>query len=380
MDTPGSQDVTELLAAWGGGDRTALERLVPLVYAELKRIARRHLFREVDGHILQTTALVHEAYLKMVSGPTAKWQDRAHFFAVSSQQMRRILVDAARSRLRKKRGGDAPVISLDDAPTLSFSRAAEFVALDDALNELATLEPRRSRVVEMRYFGGMSMEETAAVLNLSPASVLRDWNAAKAWLYTELNRTGPAGDSGTGSMNAERYGQIDALAEAALKLEGSQRADFVQRACGSDQELLEQVNALLRGYDSAGDFLEEPALKAWARDIAKATPEASLAGKQLGRYLVKSRLGAGGIGEVWLAQDQELGRDVALKFLSRELAGDSDQARRFRQEARTASALSHSNLVTIFDISEFEGRQFIAQEYIRGKTVREALGSGPFEV
>lgn len=190
MESPGSQDITELLAAWGGGDMAAFERLVPLVYAELKRIARRHMFRESEGHILQTTALVHEAYMKLVSRPGAKWQDRAHFFAVSSQQMRRILVDAARSRLRKKRGGDAPVISLDDAPTLSSSRAAEFVALDEALNELASLDERRSRVVEMRYFGGMSVEETAAVLNLSSATVLRDWNAAKAWLYTQLNRTG----------------------------------------------------------------------------------------------------------------------------------------------------------------------------------------------
>jgi RNA polymerase sigma-70 factor, ECF subfamily len=191
LDTPGSQDITELLAAWGGGDQSALERLIPLVYAELKRIARRHMFRESEGHILQTTALVHEAYMKLISSPGAKWQDRAHFFAVSSQQMRRILVDAARSRLRRKRGGDAQVVSLDDAPALSASRAAEFVALDDALNELSSLDPRRSRVVEMRYFGGMSMEETAAVLNLSPATVLRDWNAAKAWLYTQLNRTGP---------------------------------------------------------------------------------------------------------------------------------------------------------------------------------------------
>jgi RNA polymerase sigma factor (TIGR02999 family) len=190
LDTPGSQDITELLVAWGGGDQAAFERLVPLVYAELKRIARRHMFRESEGHILQTTALVHEAYMKLVSDPGAKWQDRAHFFAVSSQQMRRILVDAARSRLRKKRGGDAPVISLDDTPMLSSSRAAEFVALDDALNELAALDERRSRVVEMRYFGGMSVEETAAVLNLSPATVLRDWNAARAWLYTQLNRTG----------------------------------------------------------------------------------------------------------------------------------------------------------------------------------------------
>lgn len=190
MESSGSQDITELLAAWGGGDMAAFERLVPLVYGELKRIARRHMFRESEGHILQTTALVHEAYMKLVSNPSAKWQDRAHFFAVSSQQMRRILVDAARSRLRKKRGGDAPVISLDDVPTLSSSRASEFVALDEALNELAALDERRSRVVEMRYFGGMSVEETAAVLNLSPATVLRDWNAAKAWLYTQLNRTG----------------------------------------------------------------------------------------------------------------------------------------------------------------------------------------------
>ena len=189
MDTPGSHDITELLAAWGGGDQAAFERLVLLVYAELKRIARRHMLLESEGHILQTTALVHEAYMKLVSNPGAKLQDRAHFFAVSSQQMRRILVDAARSRLRKKRGGDAPVFSLDDVPTLSASRAAEFVALDDALNELALLDARRSQVVEMRYFGGMSMEETAAVLGVSPATVLRDWNAAKAWLYAQLNRT-----------------------------------------------------------------------------------------------------------------------------------------------------------------------------------------------
>jgi RNA polymerase sigma-70 factor (ECF subfamily) len=196
LNTPDSADITELLAAWGGGDQTAFEQLVPLVYSELKRMARRYMFRESEGHLLQTTALVHEAYVKLVSQSGAKWQDRAHFFAVSSQQMRRILVDAARSRLRKKRGEDAEVVSLDDAPMLSSSRAAEFVALDDALNELATLEPRRSRVVEMRYFGGMSVEETAAALNLSPDTIMRDWKAAKAWLYTQLNGTGHQGSPG----------------------------------------------------------------------------------------------------------------------------------------------------------------------------------------
>ena len=193
MGDSSGQEITELLAAWGGGDQTAFERLVPLVYAELKRMARRHLYRESEGHILQTTALVHEAYMKLVSQKDAKWQNRAHFFAVSSQQMRRILVDAARARLRQKRGSDAVVVSLEDAPTLSSSRAAEFVALDDALQELARLDPRRSRVVEMRYFGGMSVEEAATALSLSPDTVMRDWKAAKAWLYTELNRVGRPG-------------------------------------------------------------------------------------------------------------------------------------------------------------------------------------------
>jgi RNA polymerase sigma factor (TIGR02999 family) len=190
VGTHDSEDITELLEAWGEGDEAAFERLVPLVYTELRRMARRHMYRESEGHLLQTTALVHEAYLKLVSQKNAKWQNRAHFFAVSSQQMRRILVDAARSKLRQKRGADAPVVSLDDAPELSVSRAAEFVALDDALERLAQLDPRRARVVEMRYFGGMSVEETAAALNISGDTVIRDWKAAKAWLFAELNRSG----------------------------------------------------------------------------------------------------------------------------------------------------------------------------------------------
>jgi RNA polymerase sigma factor (TIGR02999 family) len=161
-----------------------------MVYAELKRLARRHMCRESDDHLMQTTALVHEAYLRMVTGKPVKWQNRVHFFAVSSLQMRRILVDAARARLRQKRGGDAPVISLEEAPALSVERASEFVALDDALNELAKLDERRSRVVEMRHFGGMTIEDTAAALGVSLETVNRDWKAAKAWLHAELNRGG----------------------------------------------------------------------------------------------------------------------------------------------------------------------------------------------
>jgi eukaryotic-like serine/threonine-protein kinase len=181
-------------------------------------------------------------------------------------------------------------------------------------------------------------------------------------------------------MNLERYRQIDALAEAALQVESSRRQEFLQRACGSDQDLLERVSALLRGYETSQDFLDEPAFEAWARDVAAIAAEPSLAGRRVGRYLITSRLGAGGIGEVWLAEDTELARQVALKFLSPDLAGDSEQARRFRREARAASSQNHPNLVTIYDIGEFEGRQFIAQEYICGKTVRETLAAGPIAV
>lgn len=189
MDTVGSHEITQLLAAWSDGDEAAFARLVPLVYRELKILARRHMRRENEGHVLQTTALVHEAYLKLVKQKGARWENRIHFFAISGQQMRRILVDAARAQQRQKRGADAVMISLDDAPTLTDSRAAEFIALDDVLNELAKLDERRCRVVEMRYFGGLSIEETAAVLKVSVETVMRDWKAAKAWLYLQLNKT-----------------------------------------------------------------------------------------------------------------------------------------------------------------------------------------------
>ena len=178
-------------------------------------------------------------------------------------------------------------------------------------------------------------------------------------------------------MNQERYEQIDALAQAALKMGGAERLDFLHRACGSDQDLFQRVNVLLRAYETASDFLERPAFEAWARDLAQATSRPTPAGCTVDRYVVTSQLGAGGIGEVWLAKDAELGREVALKFLSPELGGDSEQARRFRQEARAASSLSHPNLVTVYDIGEFQGMQFIAQECISGKTVREALAEGP---
>jgi RNA polymerase sigma-70 factor, ECF subfamily len=174
-----------LLRAWSDGDRGALDRLTPIVYNELRRLARRYMTGERLGHSLQATALVNEAYLRLMDYKGMQWQNRAHFFAVSAQLMRRILVDHAR-RHNLKRGGDVQHISLEETALVGGDRAADLVGLDDAMNALARLDPRKVEVVEMRFFGGLSVEETAEVLKVSPVTVLRDWRTAKAWLYREL--------------------------------------------------------------------------------------------------------------------------------------------------------------------------------------------------
>lgn len=181
-----SPSVTELLRAWGDGDESALGELTPLVYDKLHRLAHSYMSREQDGHTLQTTALINEVYLRLVDMQGVRWQDRAHFFAVSAQIMRRILVDFARSRISEKRGGGAFAISLDDAPSLSCESHNSVVALDDALKALASVDERKSKVVELRFFGGLSLDETAEVLQVSSDTVLRDWKFAKSWLLREI--------------------------------------------------------------------------------------------------------------------------------------------------------------------------------------------------
>jgi RNA polymerase sigma-70 factor, ECF subfamily len=184
-----SPDITELLLAWSGGDGEALEKLTPLVYQELRRLAGAYLRRERSNHTLQPTALAHEAYLKLIDQQNVSWQNRAHFFGVAAQLMRRILVDHARARLAEKRGGVDQRFSLDDAIHLSDQRANEVVALDETLKTLAAVDAQKSRVVELKYFGGLTLEEIAEVLGVSRATVIREWRMAKAWLYSELKRT-----------------------------------------------------------------------------------------------------------------------------------------------------------------------------------------------
>ena len=182
MGDRAQKSVTQLLAAWGDGDQAALDQLVPMVYEELRRLARSYMRRERQNHTLQTTALVNEAYVRLVDQKHVRWQNRAHFFAISAQLMRRILVDHARRRGYQKRGGGALQVTLAGAESLTDERTPDLVALDEALTSLAEIDPRRSQVVELRFFGGLSIEETAEVLKLSPTTVERDWTIAKAWL------------------------------------------------------------------------------------------------------------------------------------------------------------------------------------------------------
>src|SRR6266516_1798089 len=181
-----SDKVNQLLVEWSAGDQQALEKLLPLIYNELRRLAHNFLYRERPGHTLQTTALVHEAYLKLIDQNDARWQNRAHFFAIAAQAMRRILIDSARKHAAAKRGGPQAELSLDEVADIALEPDINLLKLDEALNELAKIDSRQSRIVELRYFGGLTIEETAEVISVSPATVKREWMMARAWLHQEI--------------------------------------------------------------------------------------------------------------------------------------------------------------------------------------------------
>jgi RNA polymerase sigma factor (TIGR02999 family) len=185
--TPSSSNVTQMLRDWSNGDREVLDKLIPIVYAELRRQAAGYLRRERPGHTLQTTALIHEAYLRLINQKDVRWQNRAHFYAISAKLMRHILVDHARSRQAAKRGGSNIKLPLEEAMIASKGREVDLVVLDEALESLAAIDPQQSRVVELKFFSGLSVEETAEVLGVSPRTVKRDWNMAKAWLRREIS-------------------------------------------------------------------------------------------------------------------------------------------------------------------------------------------------
>jgi len=184
--SPAPENVTKLLVAWGDGDEAARDELMPLVYQELHRLAHHYMNRERPGHTLQTSALVNEAFVRLIDQKEVRWQNRAHFFGIAAQMMRRILVDYARSRHYAKRGGSAQQVSFNEALIVTEERTAEVLALDDALKGLAEFDPRKSQIVELRFFGGLSIDETAEILKVSPGTVMRDWTLAKAWLRKQI--------------------------------------------------------------------------------------------------------------------------------------------------------------------------------------------------
>lgn len=187
-----TENVSQLLQEWSKGDQQALEELLPLIYNELRQLAHNFLYRERPGHTLQTTALVHEAYLKLIDQRDARWQNRSHFFAIAAQAMRRILIDSARRHAAMKRGGPQEKLSLDEVPNVSIEPNLKLLALDEALNALAEVDPEQSRIVELRYFGGLTIDETAEVMKTSPATVKREWAMARAWLHQALTSNGAA--------------------------------------------------------------------------------------------------------------------------------------------------------------------------------------------
>lgn len=193
MDSPARNDVTELLVAWSSGNQAARDQLMTVVYDELHRLAQRYMRRESPGHTLQTSALLNEAFLRLVDQKNVRWQNRAQFYGIAAQMMRRILVDYARSRNYAKRGGGARALSLDEALILSDARNDQVVNLHEALERLTEVDSRKSQMVELRFFGGLSVEETAEVLGVSPGTVMRDWTLAKAWLHREMSSTAPDG-------------------------------------------------------------------------------------------------------------------------------------------------------------------------------------------
>lgn len=206
--TSSPQSVTKLLIEWRNGDETALDKLIPLVYEEMRRLARYYMRRERPGHTLQTTALINEAYLRLVDHKGMRWQNRAHFYAVAAQAMRRILVDHARSRRSAKRGGGVPTLQLDQAETLVVRQAADLISLDEALTELAAFDQRKAQVVELRYFGGTSVEETAEALGVSEVTVMRDWRAAKAWLLRTIGHHEAAEISSDGMTKNKKLSRL----------------------------------------------------------------------------------------------------------------------------------------------------------------------------
>ena len=312
--------------------------------------------------------MLDDAYLQLGDKTHPQWQNRAHFFAVAAQLMRRIMVDHATQRQALKRGGGAIRVTLDEAAAVTQTRADELLALDEALEKLATFDRRKAEVVEMRYFGGLTMEEIAEVLKVHVNTVARDWTAARAWLLAALS-----GENDGCNLSVGRIAPTSSTLR--LNNHASERAALLDRVCNGDAALRNKVELLLKYHDQVGDFIASPAFEI-APEFLLDDADA-LIGQHLGHYRIESVLGVGGMGVVYLAHDEQLGRNVALKLLPQSLVSNEVQLERLKREARTASSLNYPNIVTIHEIGEVSGIHYIATEFIEGPTLRERMTRGP---
>ncbi len=358
-------EITNLLRAWGSGDEAALARLTEHVYPELRLMARRYMKNEAQGNTLQATALVHEVYLRLVDVTNVEWQARAQFFAIAAQMMRRILVDAARTRGSRRRDGIPPKVNLDESAVLSPAAERSILALDEALTAFSQVAPRQAKVVELRYFGGLTEEEIEAALKISPRTIRRDWDFAKSWLLRELrpyNRKA----IGTPDMTPERFRQIEELYHAAREATADERAALLAQ---TDPELRREVESLF-AQRTGGEFLERPAVQNAPELLEDATVTSVAAGACLGPYRIESKLGEGGMGEVFRAVDTRLGRAVAIKTTREQFSA------RFEREARAISSLNHPNICTLHDV----GPNYLVMELVEGETLAARLKNGPLPV
>ena len=327
---PADADITQLLVAWSNGDAEAFDRLEPAVHHELHRLASRYMAGERPGHVLQTTALLNEAYMRLVDWKDVRWQNRAHFFGLAATMMRRILVDAARTSGRAKRGAGAVHVSLSEAADVPATNNLDLLALDDALTALDRLNPRHSRVVELRFFAGLSFEEKAHVLGVSARyrSTRLEPGAGMAVSRAESDQ---------GTVTPEQYERAGGYFHAALAVPVEHRSAFLVSACAGEDELRQEVESLLAAHDGAGLFIERPTMEAGPAAFISAHGRTIEPPNRIGRYEIIALIGRGGMGEVYRARDATLGRDIALKLLRSTSLADADAVRRFEREARAAS-------------------------------------------
>ena len=336
---------------------------MPLVYKELRDIARRYLRKEKPGHTLQGTALVHEAYLRLVDQSRTDWKSRAHFYGVAATIIRNILVDHARGRQAGKRGGAMSSISLDDAVAIPRKRDRELIAVDDALLNLSQFDPQQSRIVELRFFGGLTIEETSEVLGISESTVKRDWILAETWIGRHDLR------AGVSRMTADRWERVKALFERARHTSGG---DLALLLAEDDEDITAEVKALLDAYNASPEFLEEPALASRSGDVVD-EDSPSLAGSRIGNWRLTRQIGEGGMGIVYECDraDGEFEQRAAMKILKRWMAGETDVAR-FRAERQILAGLDHPGIARLLDGgATADGLPYYAMEFVSGQLIDE---------